>query len=71
MLNKLPAAGEVIVFRKRKEPSFGFLKGKSGEKVSVISEDGKDLELDSEKNYTCHWNRIREQTQPDRKKITT
>jgi len=49
MLNKLPAAGEVIIFRKRKEPSFGFLKGKSGEKVSVISEDGKDLELDSEK----------------------
>ncbi|MDA2920863.1 ribonuclease catalytic domain-containing protein [Desulfobacterota bacterium AH_259_B03_O07] len=49
MMNKLPSTDEVIVFRKRKEPAFGILKEKVAERVSVISEDGKDLVLEAGK----------------------
>lgn len=49
MVNKAPKPNEIIVFRKRREPSFGILTGGQGEKVSVFSEEAKEVEVDFEK----------------------
>jgi exoribonuclease II len=46
MIKKIPKANEVIVFRKRNEPSFGVMIESLGERVSVFSEDGKEVEVD-------------------------
>jgi exoribonuclease-2 len=46
MVKKIPAPNEVVVFRKRKEPSLGILTGVAGEKISVFSEEGKEVEVD-------------------------
>jgi exoribonuclease-2 len=46
MIKKVPRQNEVVVFRKRSEPSFGIFKGSIGEMVSVFSDEGKDAELD-------------------------
>ncbi len=46
MIKKVPRQNEVVVIRKRSEPSFGDFKGSLRETVSVFSEDGKDTELD-------------------------
>jgi exoribonuclease-2 len=49
MVNKILKPNEIIVFRKRREPSFGILTGELGEKVSVFSEEAKEVEVDFEK----------------------
>lgn len=46
MIKKIPKINEVVVFRKRSEPSFGIIKESIGEMVSVFSEEGKDVEVD-------------------------
>jgi exoribonuclease-2 len=46
MIKKIPKLNEIVVFRKRSEPSFGVLRSSLGEKVSVFSEEGKEVEVD-------------------------
>lgn len=49
MIKKIPKLNEVVVFRKRSEPSFGVLRESLGERVSVFSEEGKEVEVDFSK----------------------
>src|SRR3989337_1653099 len=49
MIKKIPKLNEVVVFRKRSEPSFGVLRESLGERVSVFSEEGKEVEVDFNK----------------------
>lgn len=49
MIKKIPKINEVVVFRKRNEPSLGVMKESIGERVSVFSEEGKDAEVDFRK----------------------
>ena len=49
MIKKIPKLNEVIVFRKRSEPSFGVLRESLGERVSLFSEEGKEVEVDFSK----------------------
>jgi len=49
MIKKIPKLNEVIVFRKRSEPSFGVLRESLGDRVSVFSEEGKEVEVDFSK----------------------
>lgn len=44
-----PRINEVVVFRKRREPSFGVVREPVGEKFSVFSEEGKEVEVTSDK----------------------
>ncbi len=46
MIKKIPKLNEVVVFRKRSEASFGVLRGSLVEKISVFSEEGKEVEVD-------------------------
>jgi exoribonuclease-2 len=47
MIKRTPRPDEVVVFRKRSEPSFGVLRDSLGDRVSVFSEEGRELEVDS------------------------
>ncbi|MGQ0793249.1 MAG: ribonuclease catalytic domain-containing protein [Deltaproteobacteria bacterium] len=49
MIKRIPKHGEVIIFRKRKEPSLGVITEGAGAKFSVFSEEGKEVEVDYEK----------------------
>lgn len=49
IIRKIPRINEVVVFRKRSEPSFGIVRDSLGEKFSVFSEEGKEVEVPSEK----------------------
>jgi exoribonuclease II len=49
MIKKIPKINEVVVFRKRNEPSLGVMKESIGERISVFSEEGKDAEVDFRK----------------------
>ncbi len=49
MVSKLPKPNEIVVFRKRREPSFGILRGGVGEKVSLFSEEAREIEVELEK----------------------
>ncbi len=49
MIKKIPRLNEVVVFRKRSEPSFGVLRESLGERVSLFSEEGKEVEVDFSK----------------------
>ncbi|MGH7801309.1 MAG: ribonuclease catalytic domain-containing protein [Thermodesulfobacteriota bacterium] len=49
MIKKIPKLNEVVVFRKRSEPSFGVLRESLGERVSLFSEEGKEVEVDFSK----------------------
>jgi exoribonuclease II len=46
MIRKMPVVNELIVFRKRKDPSLGLARKNVAEKVSVLTEDGNELDLD-------------------------
>jgi exoribonuclease II len=46
MIRKMPVVNELIVFRKRKDPSLGLARENVAEKVSVLTEDGNELDLD-------------------------
>lgn len=48
-MNPKPAKNEVVVFRKRREPSLGLLQLLGPEKMVVYSEEGKTLAVDREK----------------------
>lgn len=49
MTKKIPKANELILFRKRKEPSFGIFSNVIGDKANIFSEEGKDVSIDLEK----------------------
>jgi len=49
MTKKIPKANELILFRKRKEPSFGIFSNAIGDKANIFSEEGKDVSIDLEK----------------------
>jgi len=49
MTMKMPKANELILFRKRKEPSFGIFSDALGDKANIFSEEGKDISIDVEK----------------------
>jgi exoribonuclease-2 len=49
MTKKIPKANELILFRKRKEPSFGIFSNVIGDKGNIFSEEGKDVSIDLEK----------------------
>ncbi len=49
MLTKLPSPNDIVLFRKRKESTFGILTDAPTEKVRLFSEEGKELEVDVEK----------------------
>jgi len=49
MITKIPKANELILFRKRKEPSFGIFSDALGDKANIFSEEGKDVSIDLEK----------------------
>ena len=46
MTKKIPNANELILFRKRKEPSFGIFSNLIGDKANIFSEEGKDVSID-------------------------
>ncbi len=46
MIKRIPKINEVVVFRKRSEPTFGVMTESMGERVSMFSEEGKDVEVD-------------------------
>jgi len=48
-MKQVSRLGEIVVFRKRKEPSLGMvLRGQDG-KVVVFSEEGKEMEVNPER----------------------
>lgn len=49
MTVKIPSKNELILFRKRKEPSFALFNETTGVKASIFSEEGKDITVDIEK----------------------
>jgi len=49
MTIKIPSAHELILFRKRKEPSFAIFNEAIGSKANIFSEEGKDISVDLEK----------------------
>ena len=49
MTIKIPSAHELILFRKRKEPSFAIFNETIGNKANIFSEEGKDISVDIEK----------------------
>ncbi|MEK6224268.1 MAG: ribonuclease catalytic domain-containing protein [Thermodesulfobacteriales bacterium] len=49
MTVKIPSNNELILFRKRKEPSFALFNEITGNKASIFSEEGKDISVDIEK----------------------
>lgn len=49
MTIKIPSAHELILFRKRKEPSFAIFNEIIGKKASIFSEEGKDISIDLDK----------------------
>lgn len=49
ILEKLPKAGEVLLFRKRQEPSLGIFSHLEGNKAAIFSEEGREVTVDPEK----------------------
>lgn len=49
ILEKLPKAGEVLLFRKRQEPSLGIFSHLEGSKAAIFSEEGREVTVDPEK----------------------
>jgi len=49
MTIKIPTAHELILFRKRKEPSLAIFNEVLGNKANIFSEEGKDISIDMEK----------------------
>ena len=49
MLKRLPDINEVIVYRKRKDPSIGVIRSSIAERYSVFTEEGKELEVEAKK----------------------
>jgi len=49
MTIKIPSTNELILFRKRKEPSFAIYNEAIGSKASIFSEEGKDIPIDLDK----------------------
>lgn len=49
VLEKLPKAGEVVLFRKRQEPSLGIFSHLEGEKPALFSEEGREVTVDRDK----------------------
>lgn len=47
--DKTPASGEIVIFRKRQEPSCGVFLSSSAGKLTVVSEEGKQLSFPEEK----------------------
>ena len=48
-VSKLPSQDELILFRKRKEPSLGIFAGAMNDKVTVFSEEGKEISIDPQR----------------------
>ncbi len=49
-MKRSPSVNELIVYRKRREPTFGVIRAKKGDEVYyIITEDGKHTDLKSEK----------------------
>jgi exoribonuclease-2 len=46
MIRKMPVVNEVIIFRKRKDLSLGLARKNVAEKLSVLTEEGNELDLD-------------------------
>ncbi len=69
MVTKNPKPNEIIVFRKRREPSFGILTGGLGEKVSVFSEEAKEVEVDFEKVVLSTGIRVVDELTQSEKKL--
>lgn len=46
---KIPSPNELILFRKRKEPSFALFNETVSNKASIFSEEGKDISIDIDK----------------------
>ncbi len=53
MTVKIPSKNELILFRKRKEPSFALFNNSTGDKASIFSEEGKDISIDISKIAYC------------------
>jgi len=49
MTLKIPSTNELILFRKRKEPSFALFNETTNNKANIFSEEGKDISIDIEK----------------------
>lgn len=49
MTLRIPSTHELILFRKRKEPSFAIFNETLGNKASIFSEEGKDISIDIQK----------------------
>ncbi len=46
MTLQIPSNNELVLFRKRKEPSFAIFNQTQGDKASIFSEEGKDILID-------------------------
>ena len=53
MTADLPSKNELILFRKRKEPSFAIFNNVVADKASIFSEEGKDISIDLSKIAYC------------------
>ena len=53
MTVQIPSKNELILFRKRKEPSFAIFNNATGDKASIFSEEGKDISIDISKIVYC------------------
>jgi len=64
-----PLKDEIIVYRKRREPSFGIVFSTEGDKVKVFTEDGKELEIDINKIVLFTKSKIGSQLVHSEKKL--
>ena len=46
MVNRIPKPEEVVLFRKKRSPSFGVVREVLGDRVSLFSEEGKEFTVD-------------------------
>ena len=68
MTKKIPKTDELILFRKRKEPSIGIFSDVVGDKANIFSEEGKDISIDIDKIAYCSGIMIEGNfTQPEKK----
>ena len=69
MIKKTPTTNELIIFRKRKAPSLGLVKKSAADMVSVLSEDGSELDLDMKRIVVATGIRFENELSPSEKKL--
>ncbi len=69
MSAKIPSNNELILFRKRREPSFAIFNEATGDKACIFSEEGKDISVDIAKIAYCSGIKIEGNLIPAEKKL--